>query len=326
MSSLPSSAESKLVMARHQLVTELYLQEGPFWDGIAAIRRRWNVEPQTRVPEASEWSDTSFLPDCFDPWPPDDDLSKEPPRSEETERWLTRIRDWTSDLHALYDAAVPQEGLLSKYPAVSWELFLSMCVLFDPPETKLLEFADRFQWSYSNVIPRGNKGVAGALPIVWIRDADQAETTMREFYEGLLEALLEKYVHPQGVSSEDALETIHNERPDLLAGLLQGFGNNKSHPYIDVKTDPRKEDILSAWTLLRERLAVQRTSGGTRDPLIALQCAILYDDYNGPNPEDRREKLSTHKTLAQMFGLQGPRAAKDYIEMGREIRKNRTAN
>jgi hypothetical protein len=318
MSSLPSSAASKLVLARHQLVKELYLQEGPFWDGIAAIRGRWSVKSQTRVPEASEWLDTRFLPSCFDSRPQDD-------FSEEGERWHERFRDWLSDLHALYDAAVPKEGLLYKYPAVSWELFLSMCVLFDPPETRLQEFADRFHWSYSNVIPRGNKEVAGALPIVWLRDADQAETTMRVFYEGLLAALLEKYVHPQGISSEDALETIHKEKPDLLARLMQGLGNNKSHPYIDVKADPRKEDILSAWTLLRERRALPRASGGTRDPLIALQCAILYDDYNGPNPEDGRERIYTHKSLAQMFSLHGTRAAKDYIELGREIRKNRPA-
>src|SRR5688572_2372760 len=103
MKSLPSSAASKLVLARHQLVTELHLQEGPFWDGIAAIRKRWSVKPQTRVPEASEWSQTHFLPDCFDPRPQDDDLSAEPPRSEETEHWLTRFGDWTGELHALYD-------------------------------------------------------------------------------------------------------------------------------------------------------------------------------------------------------------------------------
>jgi hypothetical protein len=69
------------------------------------------------------------LPDCFDHRPQDD-------FSEEGKRWHERLRDWLSELHALYDAAVPQEGLLSKHPAVSWEVFLSMCVLFDPPDTQ----------------------------------------------------------------------------------------------------------------------------------------------------------------------------------------------
>jgi hypothetical protein len=306
------------VSARHQLVTELYLQEGPFWDSVAAIRRRWDVKPQRRVPGRSQWGPPYFLPDCFDPKPQDD-------FSEEGERWHERLTNWLSELHALYEAAVPQEGLLSKYPAVSWEVFLSMCVLFDPPDTQLKEFADKIHWSYSNVAPRGKKRVAGALPIVWLRDADRVETMVAELYQELLEALLEKYVHPQGITSEDAIASIHKERPDLHERYWRGLRDNGLHPYIDVRTDPRKEDILSAWTLLRERHAASRAPGRTRDPLIALQCAILYDDYNGPNPEDGREKLYTHKSLTEMFGLPGPRSAKDHIELGRQMRRNRSA-
>jgi hypothetical protein len=199
-----------------------------------------------------------------------------------------------------------------------------MCVLFDPPETRLVEFADRIRWEYSNIIPRGEH-TGSALPIVWLRDADQVESATTEFYEGLLDALLEEYVYPQGVDREEALRGIQQEKPELFERLFRGLQDNKSHPYIDVKPYHRKKDIAAAYTLLQERHAALQPPGRTRDALIALQCAILYDDHNGPNPEDRREWIYTHKRLAQMFGLHGTRAAKDHIELGREIRKNRAA-
>jgi hypothetical protein len=262
-----------------------------------------------------------YTPDSFGPPPPEDQFG-----DEEYERWHATYRRWRSDLAALCDAVVPEEARDSKYLVDSgWVLFLSMCVLFDPPETRLVEFADRIGWRYSNVIPRG-KHVGNAPPIVWLRDADRAETAMREFYEGLLVEVLERYVHPYGVTTEDAIGSIRKERPELFERLMRGMYDNESRPYIDPKPHHRKKDILSAYTLLREHRAVPpQPSKRSRDSLIALQCAILYDDHNGPNPEDRRVRIFTHKRLARMFGLQGPRAAKDYIELGREIRKNRTA-
>jgi hypothetical protein len=83
----------------------------------------------------------------------------------------------------------------------------------------------------------------------------------------------------------------------------------------------RQTDIESAGVMLRERQAkpAPQPPRRKRDPLVAVQCAVLYDNHNGSNAEDARERAYTHKRLAEMFGLQSPRAAKAHIELGREI-------
>jgi hypothetical protein len=315
MKSLPSSGADRVRQEKRRLVLEIFLRRGAVWDRIQEMRKRWGIEARTQMPPPRRGG--PYFPESFGTPPPEEQFG-----NQEYDQWHATHREWTADLASLYEIAIPEEARSSKYFVASgWDIFLSACVLFDPPESRLVGFADFIRWEYSNVIPRGEH-VGNALPIVWLRDADRVETMLAELYQEVLEAILEKYVNPQGVTSEDAIRSIHEERLDLFERYWRGIRDNESHPYIDVRPYHRKNDIVSAYTMLRERHAAQQPPGRTRDPLIALQCAILYDDHNGPNPEDGRERIYTHKSLAQMFGLQGPRAAKDYIDLGRKLRKN----
>jgi len=196
-----------------------------------------------------------------------------------------------------------------------------MCVLYDPPETQLEEFAERIGGLASNVAPSGDKQYwMPAPPIVWLSDADHAESTMREFYEALLEALLEKYVHPQGISSEDALGSIHRERPELFVQLMRALVENKSRPYIDVKPYHQTSFSVSAFKVLSARHDTRPASGRPkRDELTAVQCAILYDQHNVTDPTDKRRRAWTHERLDEVFGLGSCRVAQGYVERGREL-------
>jgi hypothetical protein len=149
-----------------------------------------------------------------------------------------------------------------------------------------------------------------APPIVWLRDDDRLEKTTTEFYEGLVAALLEKYVHPQGVSSEDALESIHRERPELFEQLMQGIHDNDSRPYIDVKPHHTQKDIESAFRVLRARHSARPTPGPkNRDKLTAVQCAVLHDRH-GWKYED----------IAKKYGWDmGSNVVSKYIPLGRRI-------
>jgi len=60
------------------------------------------------------------------------------------------------------------------------------------------------------------------------------------------------------------------------------------------------------------------------DKLVAVQCAILYDDYNSTDPDNGRVKRWTYETLAvemQAFGVKNKRSAELHIEFGRKLRK-----
>jgi hypothetical protein len=229
----------------------------------------------------------------------------------ERERWHAKYREWVNDLAALYDTAVPEDARGSTYFVGSgWDFFLSICVLFDPPETQLEEFADRFHWGQSNFIPRKSRQVMFASPIVRLRDGDRVEVALRKVYEGILAALLEKYVHPQGVTTEDAMRAIYQERPELLERLNQSLRDNESHLYIEVKPYHTQKDIESAFRMLSGEQDVRPARGrGNRDKLSAVQCAILKDRY-GWKYED----------IAKKYGWdQGSNKVSKYIRDGRLI-------
>ena len=276
------------------------------------MRERWGIEARAQIPPP--YPGGLYFPESFGPPPPEDQFGHE-----EYERWHATYREWTRSLEAVYDAAVPEAARYSRYFAgCGWDLFISMCVLYDPPETELVKVADHIQWLHSNVAPRGGR-VGDALPITWQRDADEVERAVVEFCKAYIEAVVEKYVHPQGVSSEDVHRSIREERPELFSRFVGDLCAIESRPYIDVQPHTRQQDIEAAGIMLRESHAASPSPGHRRDPLVALQCAVLYDCHNGSNAEDGRERAYTHKRLAEMFALRSPRAAKGHIELGREI-------
>jgi hypothetical protein len=56
-----------------------------------------------------------------------------------------------------------------------------------------------------------------------------------------------------------------------------------------------------------------------RDPLVAIQCAILYNRHNQKDPEDGRRRTWTYERLAEEFGLKSARAATAHVIVGRKI-------
>lgn len=63
-----------------------------------------------------------------------------------------------------------------------------------------------------------------------------------------------------------------------------------------------------------------RKGAPRRDPLVAIQCALLHDLHNySPVPEDRRLRKWNLKRLSEESGLKGAPAAKIHIAEGRKV-------
>jgi hypothetical protein len=291
---------------------DLFLRRGATWDYIREMRERWEIDAQPQMPPPYPHV---FVPETLGQ-PPEEQFG------DEADEWHAKYREWTSDLMALFEAVVPEEARDSKYFVGSfWGLFLPMCVLYDPPETQLEDFVGRVGGLASNVAPSGDKQYwMPAPPIVWLRDADRVETMVAELHREFLEALLEKYVHPQGISSEDAIWSIHEERPDLFERYWRSLRDIELRPYIDVKPHHTDKDIKSAFKILSARHETRPAVGRpTRDELTAVQCAILHDRYNPPDPTDKRRRTWTFERLAEEFRLGTWRAAKSHVQLGREL-------
>jgi hypothetical protein len=308
--SLPSSGDARVRQAKRRLVLDVFLRRGVAWEHIQRIRERWRVEAETRMPPPYRGS--VHTPELLGSRP-------EQEYGEQAEHWHATFQAWRDDLATLYEAVVPREARDSEYLVSGWGVFLSMCVLFDPPETQLVDFAETFGWGYSNVQPRGGLTM-NASPIMWRRDHNELEATWMEFYEGLLGRLLAKYVHPQGVTTEEAMRSFREENKELFNRWRQRLYDNESRLLIDVQPYHTSEDIKSAFRVLSARHKTRPPSGRPKkDELTAVQCAILHDRHNLPDHADRRRRMWTHERLANKFALDSPRSAKAHVQLGREL-------
>jgi hypothetical protein len=88
----------------------------------------------------------------------------------------------------------------------------------------------------------------------------------------LLGALLEKYIHPQGVTTEEAMRSIREENSELYERWRQRLHNNESRPFIEVQHYHTREDVESAFLVLSARHQARPTTGRKkRDELTAVR-------------------------------------------------------
>jgi hypothetical protein len=160
-------------------------------------------------------------------------------------------------------------------------------------------------------------------PIATLRDAHKAESIESWYWQKIIDEIGERYLKPQGLDTKEILLKVMRDTPDLLRRReeLRNRETPRRH-YITVGAYTTEADVKRAFRLISATLTERPEKGAPkRDPLIAAQCAILYDRHNQPDPTDGRKKSWTYPKLAEEFGLKSGGAAKRYIEIGRELLK-----
>jgi len=205
----------------------------------------------------------------------------------------------------------------------SWENFLSACILYDPPEDRLIEFAsyaepDPTVFSGSRLPTQKNlEGLPEMVdpPIKTLWDLSQAGEW---YWRRVLDHIGERYLEPQGVDVDDLLETVAWDIPGLREEHLERYRRYSERFYIEVDEYTTREDVEKAFHAVRA-IKPQKGAKPRLDRLVALQCAILHDRHNAAIPENKRRRRWTYKTLAEKFGLNGPRAAEAHVNLGRAL-------
>ncbi len=305
---LKSGAEERLRQLRGEFVLGLFLGRGPFWEKIRDERGRLGVIVRTALPERPAVG--RLLPEGA-PGPGDHGYTE-------------YVLRWDGEMSALRYEVVPDirpmtRGFTDFWSERSWVEFLSACVLYDPPEEQLLEFA-----SYGAPRPTtlgGRRGQAGkspemvGAPVTTLLDLSK---TGDWYWQRVLAYVGERYLEPDGVDVGDLIENAIWQVPGLQEEHLERAERWSELFYVEVDEHTSLDDVKSAFKMIRSR---QRSRGkkSPRDRLIAVQCALLHDRHNRRLPEDRREWEWTHEKLAKEFGLPSPRAAADRVALGREI-------
>jgi hypothetical protein len=126
---------------KNDLVAELFLRQGRFWALVRHARDQWEINAQVGIPPGGN---DVLLPQVADGLP--DRGSKE---------WFRLRSDWLESLSEVL-GVVPFKYHVSA--SVEWDKFASACVLYDPPDTGLLEFAE-----YGNHYPQAEDNATSLL-------------------------------------------------------------------------------------------------------------------------------------------------------------------
>lgn len=196
-------------------------------------------------------------------------------------------------------------------------MFLSACVQYDPPETELLVFSAYSDPQPLPIIAESRHSDPDldsfprmvAPPIAMLFDTDAEVEVERRLYERAIQEIGKRYLEPLGID-------IHSMLYDVLEDGLEDeyhekLSRIKARPYIEVDEYTTEEDVKKARRAIRATLSGRSKGGATsRDPLIAVDCAILRDRYNW-----------SFKQLAERHGwnINSKDRIRDHIAEGREI-------
>jgi hypothetical protein len=329
-----SSAAAHIRRIRHELVADLFMRRGLFWKLVRELRERKNITPSVAIPQRQTTFETLLYPEGEPQFP---GLAEQPPDDqEEADRWREQHEEleaafrksWEQDLNSIITEVVPERyydaSLGRSLELNSWQGFVSACVLHDPPATSLLEFAQYSSPPYYRVLGEG--GVTSGRgkyvhmtvpPIRVLRDPFVAERIEAWFWRRVLGEVERRYLEPQGIKIQ--LARILEECPEIWEERREATHANERRSYILVDEHTTEADVRKAFRTIAAQQDRSPTSKPKRDPLLALQCAVLYDRLNRKNPDDGRQWEWTYEKLAEELGLESWRAARDYVRRGREL-------
>ncbi len=307
----PDSGRAKrIAKLKRDLVLDLFLRRGQFWQAINETRQYCNHVAKTAMPPEDKNLLLVFYVDDAD-WSP------------HGEQFRRKLTEKVPDL----ERQVIPDGLRDDFLMYEWGDFLAACVMFDPPAERLTEFAE--YGGPTRVSPPSTAAHtesalgATAPPIQIVTDPFERDIERIVFMFKVIDAIEEEVDrrHPEiGVKNiirgilddEDFARTLHSRLEEI-----------PKRYYLDVREDTSLEDLKHGYHVIKGIQGGQRKKSGApaRDPLIAVQCAVLYDKFNGPDSTDGRRRKWTYKRLSERFGLKSARAAKEYVIAGREVLK-----
>ena len=297
---------------KNGLVAELWTKDGPFWESVSEMRTRWEIDarPQLAPGDSPRIGDLVF-PQSAPGWA--------------SGEFSDCVNRWIQDLGYINDRNVPPQF----EDTADWNAFISACVLYDPPEESLIDFA---RYGDSPVVHAPYTGEpsneAVKLPLTEAAPIRRlpSETDLKQVQSWLFARLLDEVKRDPGLlpDTNETIESILQTNFDLQFEYFKRMRELPRRWYIEVTTNITKKQVENAFDKI---VGAHKPSGERgapkRDPLVSLQCAILYDDHNERDPKDPRRKQWTYEKLAREFGLPSARSAERHVQEGRKRRRNK---
>ncbi len=342
---------------KRELTAQLFIQHGWFWDAVSDVRQRWSVRAKRALPGTSitaypEGVDESMkqwdmeFKELVPEWSPFDHYSEYPESVDDESR-----DQWSSDIRALQQKTIPEAMERKGY---WWSTFLTACVLYDPPDLQLLEFAAYDDPKPEPLFPlRTSPDILPYSPKKRAELSKRREEESRRFIEldPMSRAFKEHWSRiaislPPVVHLADPKEVEQVERwfyekvlheileryvkPQGLdaegvlddamfaSGLMEEYLDRRSQIsqsyYIVVDEYTSEKDVGNARRAIRATQGHGNGGRPRRDPLVALTCALLHDRYNEADPTDKRVKRWSYRRLFEKFQEFGVRSERSAEE------------
>jgi hypothetical protein len=302
---LETDAGREIKKLKHELVLQLYYQNGPFWEAVREVRERWDIEPFTSHPTHAVESEV--LPEGMPSQPP-------PPSSgDEYKEWFGTYKSWIKDLEKIAREAIQPTYIGEKFRP-DWGSFISVCVLYQPSvsgdasEPKLLEFADiGGPWMESLPLKPDKDYPGGPLmaekaPIRVMGDPAEEVRVENRCHNAVLQAVWELYLKPLGVTLDGILAEDHKAYPEIEQERSEGLSHNKDTQtyWIKVDNDVRVKDIENHYlSMITESQEERPGKDGPRvSRLECVECAVLARHHNWSQDQlMRRYSYPSESTL-----------------------------
>jgi len=187
--------------------------------------------------------------------------------------------------------------------SVEWDKFASASVLYDPPDTGLLEFAE-----YGNKYPDSEYNTASlltsGLPIRSVKDGEVAERIEGWRWKRLIDEVGQRYLEPRGLDIWAMIEDVQKNPPERFRQeYWQFMAENPHRFYIEVDEDTPTKSVQEAFKLLASRQQGRAVRRGPkeRDLLVCLQLALLHSRHNKPDEDNPRRRIWSYPRLAERY-------------------------
>ena len=271
------SAERRVRELKIDLVVQVYCGNGPFWQAIRRSRVAWGVEMDVRLPPTRPTFST-LPPPQLSRTVPKGDRRRQKHSLKKLRAWLReRRKEWNTCVRAVWESVIPR----NYREAADCDRFTAACMLYDPPDLEIHEFAE-----YGGLNPEG-------LPeMVWKKDAGQVSEAWEEFHQGMIEEIGKRLSALDGRDIRQLTSDIYSE-----TDLHERFATRlREAPMIPTRAKKGPEGKPS------------------RGKATAIKYAALYYDHNYKDPQKKGRWHWTHEDLVDELGL-------DEAEKARRVNK-----
>lgn len=276
------------------------------------MRARWGVEARPQLESGLREIGGLIFPESAPSWP--------------SVEFSEFVGPWIKDLESIKNSNIPPQF----EDAADWKVFISTCVVCDPPRESLIEFAKHgdpyiVRASADNgelpdevtKLPLGSAAPVRGLP---------SESDLKGVERWLFARVFDEIRRDPELLRLDAHEVIEEvlqNNFDLKAEYQKKSRGLPRPRQIEVTGGISKKQVGNAFDKI---VGAHKPRGGATgiDMLVALECARLYDLDNGADPENPRRKKWTHEKLYRKFDeIPSARAASHYVEQGRKLLQNK---